>query len=143
LYNESKGENKMNKITSVTRLPHNAFGDFRDVPSTQDNYYRKEHKCTTGGLKNALERVTKELREYSKSHGNMAVCAGWIETPHGKFGVAYGNYLIDYKFSNSDELKTCMEDLNNILDQVNRELDERDRLEREELKRKYPEGYGY
>ena len=139
----------MDKITSVTRLPHNAFGSFRDVPSSQDKHYRKEHRCTVRGLKNAVGRIKKEWRDYSESNGNGAVCGGWIETPCGKIGGDYAKELIDgcylgyFNFTNADGLKLCMVKLNEIIDQVNEEFDEQDRLERERLEKEYPEGYGY
>jgi len=101
-------------------------------------HYEKNHRCTTGGLKNALARVRRELSEYSESWGGGAVCSGWIETPFGRIEQGYAAYLVDYKFANADELGTAMYDLNKLLVQINRERDEEYEQEREQMIRDYP-----
>jgi len=116
-------------IISVTRLPINAFGDFDDVPTKQDTHYRKTHTCTTGGMKNAVGRIYRELREYSQSHGNAAVCSGWLETPAGKLSPRYAAALLDYEFSNSTDLKIAVRKFNDILTQIESEEDAEWRME--------------
>jgi hypothetical protein len=118
------------KIYSVTRLPDNAFSSLNDVPTAQDKTYRKQHTCTTGGLKRAMQRIDRELADYSASWGNGAACGAWIETPSGKISRQFAGYLADYKFSNPSELATAMSETNRILDQIHAEWDADDARER-------------
>ncbi len=64
-------------VIVIARLPHGAFGDFRDVPSSQDKTYRKGFGINQ--LQSALKYANNTAREYREGHGGGAVYSVKIE----------------------------------------------------------------
>ncbi len=58
-------------VTVIARLPHGAFGDFRDVPSKQDHTYRKPFGINQ--LKAAIKYAEATVDDYREGHGNFAL----------------------------------------------------------------------
>lgn len=94
----------MTNIQSVTRLPKNAFGRWNDVPDAQDCYYRKTHKLSADGIKSAARRVQRELRDYTESHGSMAVRSGWLEINNQRVAPSTALFVVDLAVNEINDL---------------------------------------
>lgn len=117
-----------NKFSVFSRQPKNAFGNWNDVPASQDKtYHISDHKITLNGLKNALGRRQQELSEYSESHGSMAIHSAWIELNEKKLAkdVLATMAECDLDFSSIDEFQKQYKNANDLIIQVNKEMDAR------------------
>lgn len=85
----------MANVQSVARLPRNAFGDFRDVPSNQDYTYTKTFKFSKRGIKIAAKHLHHKWREYAESHGRCAVCGGHLMIDGRKFAPTVADHVAD------------------------------------------------
>jgi hypothetical protein len=126
----------MANVQSVARLPKNAFGDFRDVPSNQDFTYTKNHKFSRGGIKSAADHLHKQWRAYEHSHGGGAVCGGHLIID-GKKVVA--NYALDVvKFMAGDSVEDWREackKVNQVYAEIQAEYDAQDQQWYEETQK--------
>lgn len=99
-------------FTAITREPEGAFFYFHNVPEYADKQYKTQHKFSPGGLKSAVKRVQTSMREYKKSHGNIAACSGWVLSPWGEeISLENASRLAETKFTTVEEARKNLEEI--------------------------------
>lgn len=117
-----------NKLTVMSRQPTAAFGNWDNVPSSQDKTYRvSEHKVSAGGLKNAISKRASEIREYAESCGSGAVQQCWIELDEKKLSTDVLSVMVccGDEFTGVDGFRKKYTEAAQLIAKVNAELDAR------------------
>ena len=117
-----------NKLTVMSRQPTAAFGNWDNVPGSQDKtYHVSEHKVSVGGLKNALSKRASEIREYAESYGSGAIQKCWIELDGKKLSSDVLSVMVECndEFTGVDGFRKKYTEAAQLIARVNAELDAR------------------
>ena len=121
-----------NEITVIARLPHGAFGDWRDIPSSHDDVYTKQFNIKS--IKRALAYANKTSQAYHEGHGNCAMSSVRIQIGETIYSRGWVSDVLGW--ANGYDITDAAEKINTVADfvrhsnklsavreQVNREMD--------------------